>query len=107
MTVGGRQVPVPRPLRKCELCFGGVENAHHVLFRCPAYVQQRRSMAAGVRASAPPGAVAAMTRVQAGGHYVDELVVMRWLMAGGGHGVGMEALEGMMLERKKMLGERG
>ena len=48
-----------------------------------------------------------MTRVQAGGHYVDELVVMRWLMAGGGHGVGMEALEGMMLERKKMLGERG
>ena len=107
VSVGGRQVPVPRPLRKCELCFGGVENAHHVLFRCPAYVQQRRSMAAGVRASAPPGAVAAMTRVQAGGHYVDELVVMRWLMAGGGHGVGMEALEGMMLERKKMLGERG
>ena len=40
-------------------------------------------------------------------YYVDELVVMRWLMAGGGHGVGMEALEGMMLERKKMLGERG
>ena len=60
------------------------------------YVQQRRSMAAGVRASAPPGAVAAMTRVQAGGHYVDELVVMRWLFT--------EALEGMMLERKKMLG---
>ena len=24
-------------------------------------------------------------------HYVDELVVMWWLMAGGGHGVGMEA----------------
>ena len=107
VSVGGRQVPVPRQLRKCKLCFGGVENAHHVLFRCPAYVKQRRSMAAGVKASAPPGAVAAMMRVQAGGNYVDELVVMRWLMAGGGHGVGMETLEGMMLERKKMLGERG
>ena len=28
-------------MRKCKLCFGGVENAHHVLFRCPAYVQQK------------------------------------------------------------------
>ena len=91
----------------CKLCFGGVENAHHVLFRCPANVQQRSSMAAAVRACAPPGAVAAMTRLQAGGHYVDELVVMRWLMGGGGDGMGMEVLEGMMLKRKKMLGERG
>ena len=44
---------------------------------------------------------AAMRRVHAGGH---EVVVMQWMMAGGGHEVGMEGWDGMMRVREKLLG---
>ena len=48
---------------------------------------------------------AAMRRVQEGGHETEEMVVMQWMMAGGGHEVGMEGLDGMMRVRGKLLGE--
>ena len=34
VSVGGRQVPVPRYLRECEWCWAGVEDERHFLFRC-------------------------------------------------------------------------
>ena len=54
---------VPRRLRRCKLCFGEVEDARHVLFRCPAYGRQREAMAVETRAQATPRVVGAMKSV--------------------------------------------
>ena len=105
VSVGGRQVAVPRHLRKCKLCFGELEDARHVLFRCPTYRVQRAVMAAQVGACAPPSVMAAMAQVQRCTSKADEMVVMKWMMAGGGQEVGMEMLDGAMRERAKLLCE--
>ena len=107
VTVGGKQVRIPRHLRKCKLCFGEVEDARHLLFRCPAFGQQRLTLTVQVGVSAPAKVAAAMRRVQEGGHEMEEMVVMHWMMTGGGHEVGMEGLDGMMRVRRKLLGEEG
>ena len=100
VSMGGKQVRVPRHLRKCKLCYGELEDAHHVLFRCPAYLRQRVAMAAQVRADAPSAVAEGMRQVTQGGNSIDnEMVVMKWLMRGGGHEVGMEMLEGVMQQR--------
>ena len=41
LTVAGVQRPVPRWARRCTLCYSEVEDAAHVMFRCPAYEKQR------------------------------------------------------------------
>jgi len=43
VSVGGRQVPVPRYLRECELCWAGVEDERHFLFRCASLESVRRT----------------------------------------------------------------
>ena len=89
VTVNGVQVPVPRRLRRCKLCFGGVENAIHVLLRCPTYRRQRTVWVETVRQSAPPAvAVAARTLHD----NADEELVMKWMMKGGGKEAGMQLL---------------
>ena len=102
--MNGVQVPVPRRLRRCKLCFGGVENAIHVLLRCPTYRRQRTVWVETVRQSAPPAvAVAARTLHD----NADEELVMKWMMKGGGKEAGMQLLADVWRERAEMLGERG
>ena len=103
VTVWGRQVALPRHMRRCKLCFGELEDAHHVLFRCPAYERARKAMAVKVSAIAPAGVVAAMTRVRQGRSSVDEAAVMKWMMAEGGEEIGMEMVEAVMKERGRLL----
>ena len=103
VTVWGRQVALPRHMRRCTLCFGELEDAHHVMFRCPAYERARKAMAAKVSAIAPAQVVAAMTRVQQGRSSVDEAAVMKWMMAEGGEEIGMEMVEAVMKERGRLL----
>ncbi len=43
VSVGGRQVPVPRYLRECELCWAGVGDERHFLFRCASLESVRRT----------------------------------------------------------------
>ena len=72
-------------LRRCKLCFGGVENARHVLLRCPTYRRQRAVWAETVRQSARPAvAVAASTlRDNADEELVMQLVDDEGRRAGG------------------------
>ena len=93
-------------LRRCKLCFGGVENARHVLLRCPTYRRQRAVWAETVRQSARPAvAVAARTLRD----NADEELVMQWMMKGGGQEAGMQLLVDVWRERAELelLGERG
>ena len=72
MTVWGRQAALPRHMRRCTLCFGELEDAHHVLFRCPAYERTREAMEVKVSASAPAEVVAAVKRVRQGRSSTDD-----------------------------------
>ena len=66
---------VPRRLQRCKLCFGEVEDAGHVQFRCPTYGRQRKAMKAmalEVRAQASPRVVGAMESVMRGRNSVAE-----------------------------------
>ena len=105
MSLGGRQERVPRRLRRCKLCFGEVEAARHVLFRCPAYGRQREVMAVETRAQATPRVVGAMESVVRGKNSVAEEELLRWMMVEGGEKVGMEVLDRIMKARTKLLGE--
>ena len=105
MSLGGRQERVPRRLRRCKLCFGEVEDARHVLFRCPAYGRQREVMAVEARAQATPRVVGAMESVVRGKNSVAEEELLRWMMVEGGEKVGMEVLDRIMKVRAKLLGE--
>ena len=106
MSVWGRQVRMPRRLRRCKLCFGEVEDARHLLFRCPAYHRQREAMAVAVRAQAPSRAVGAMECVLRAKNSVAEEVLLKWMMVEGGERVGMEVLDTMMRERGELLASR-
>ena len=54
-------------------------------------------------AIAPAGVVAAVTRVRQGRSSVDEVAVMKWMMAEGGEEIGMEMVEAVMKERGRLL----
>ena len=104
LTMNGVQVPVPRRLRRCKLCFGGVENARHVLLRCPTYRRQRAVWAETVRQSARPAVAVAASTLR---DNADEELVMQWMMKGGGQEAGMQLLVDVWRERAELLGERG
>ena len=103
LTVSGVQVLVPRRLRRCKLCFGGVEDARHVLFCCPAYRQTREGWASTVCQTAPPAVAMAAKDPQGKG---NEDVVMKWMMQEGGERAGMQMLADVWRERRELLGER-
>ena len=96
LTVAGVQKLVPRWARRCTLCYSEVEDAAHVLFRCPAYERLRTAFWLG------PGLAANVVRaaqdVQQDQRGQEE-VLWKWMMGGAGTRVAMEFLEQVMNER--------
>ena len=64
-----------------------MEDARHVLFRCPAYGRQREVMVVETRAQATPRVVGAMESVMRGKNSVAEEELLRWMMVEGGEKV--------------------
>ena len=82
-----------------------MEDARHVLFRCPAYGRQREVMVVETRAQATPRVVGAMESVMRGKNSVAEEELLRWMLVEGGEKVGTEVLDTIMKVRAKLLGE--
>ena len=92
----GVQRLVPRWARRCTLCYSEVEDAAHVMFRCPAYEKQRAAFWLGSELESNVEQVARQVlRRQRG----QEHVLWKWMMEGPGTRLAMGYLEQIMNKR--------
>ena len=81
MSVAGAQKLVPRWARSCTLCYTEVEDAEHVLFRCPTYERLRAAFWLG--SGLDPKVEQAAREVLRGQRGQDH-VMWQWMMGGQG-----------------------
>ena len=98
--MAGVQKRLPRWARMCPLCFQEVEDAKHVLFRCPTYGKMRVQFLLGAGLTGAIGQAA--QEVASGSGREDELC--EWMMSAEGEQLGMGYLEQLMQERAQVLG---
>ena len=93
---------MPRWARRCALCYTEVQNAEHVLFRCPTYERLRAIFWLG--AGLDPKVQQAAREVLRGqrGH---EHVLWQWMMGGQGTRRAMVFLEQVMNARAVLVAQ--
>ena len=97
MTVAGAQKLVPRWARRCTLCYTEVEDAEHVLFRCPTYERLRAAFWLG---SGLDPKVEQAAREVLRGQRGQEHVMWQWMMGGQGTRRAIVFLEQVMNARQ-------
>ena len=104
VTVAGaqKQVPVPRWARRCTLCYTEVEDAEHVLFRCPTFERLRAAFWLG---SGIDPKVEQAAREVLRGQRGQEHVLWQWMMGGQGTRRAMVFLEQVMNSRAVLVGQ--
>ena len=100
VSVAGAQVQVPRWARKCTLCYQEVEDAAHLMFRCPTYEKLRAEF--WLRSGAEASVVRTARKVMEGEREQEERL-WKWMMGGEGTERAMCFLERVMNERAGLL----
>jgi len=101
--VMGKQQRVPRHARICTLCFREVEDAHHTLFRCPWFKEERAQLlkSAGKKTVSGEERQALQALEKGSGAKKEEDCVLAWMMSDAGREMGMEFLDRVMRKRKE------